>query len=103
MHEVKTDVMVYASYELVVKELRAHGAMTTAEVARRLGWERRQASHAIERGRINKLIMTHEDNARFVHAGRPRRYQAAHVPGWPYPAPDTTVTESGLSARNKPS
>jgi len=91
MRELKDDVMRYADYELVVKELRSHGAMTTGQVAKRLGWKTRKAASGIYRGRLNKVIVPIEANARFTHEGRARVFEAAHVPGWPLPADDTQL------------
>jgi hypothetical protein len=86
MHELKRDVMTYASYELVVKQLRERGPMSAARLGRVLEWSRTQVAHAIRSGRKYKLITPDAGN-RTLHGKRV--YHAAHVPGWPLPAPDT--------------
>jgi predicted transcriptional regulator len=77
-----------ATYERVLHELRSHGALTPEQLRERLGLERTQIRHAVHRGRLNGLIIPHKNNPRY---GGRKTYQAAHVPGWPYPAPDTVV------------
>lgn len=84
MHPPKQTVVTLTIYEQVVQQLRDHGAMTSVQVAKRLGWSSSKAGSGICRGRELGLILPPPDSNR-----RRRVYTAAQVPGWPLPAPDT--------------
>jgi hypothetical protein len=86
MHELKKDVVTFASYEVVVKQLRERGPMTAARLGKVLGWSRVKVGSALHYGRTHKLIVPDANNRTF-HGKRV--YHAATVPGWPLPAPDT--------------
>jgi hypothetical protein len=87
MHEPKRDVATLTVYELALKSLREDGPMTAWQLAEKRNWPLKKAKQGIARGRNMKLIGLHGKTPysnRFIYA-------AAHVPGWPQPAPDTVA------------